>query len=141
MLRNREKYYSKDFAPMKFHKLVWYVWLPLKALTLLGTPFSGAVSIEAKNLFIVSDYIARLVIFAVTVFAFVNCFKWNANAWRGIIGVFSIEIIYDIIVIFMAGATGSFYRMTYFFPLAMRVIMFIPIFLYYQRRKPIFIPE
>ena len=129
-----KKYYSRTETPLIFHKIYWYVILPLGFLGGLGNLFRDLSEYASSG-----EILASLITVSLSLACFIGFFDWKPYAWYCLIIKLSLTTVAILIVAVLqtivdpdliAYSTGEI--------LAALAIV-VPIGIYYIKRRSLFI--
>lgn len=134
-----KKYYDKKTAPLFFHRLYHYIFLPVTSIysLLLALRYLPGVTQE----FVIAVLVLLFFGYAgLCIATFIGFFSWKRFAWRFVLMILALQFAYFLIATFLIVASGEFM-------LFVSVTMFLffagilyAIFVYYLKRKPLFFP-
>ncbi|MCE5235520.1 MAG: hypothetical protein ABFC62_03940 [Clostridiaceae bacterium] len=130
-----KKHFDRKTAPLLFHRLYHYVALPLTAiwLALQTFLFMAASFAEPRALPVALLFLTLTGLSAAT---FIGFFKWKPFSWYTALALFLFQWIYMILVAVLAHFPPLFVAFVALISAAVAVLLF----LYYLKRKPLFIP-
>lgn len=129
------KFYTKEIAPMKFHKLYHLVVTPVNILLsvyTLVTLFSGK---DSPGLITVA-YEGLLIV--ACVLTFIGCFKFKKYAWWAIMLGFGLEMFYDIYFLIFYTVLSPDFFIDALSQVLWRMVAVVFMFIYYLKRRPLF---
>lgn len=132
----KKRFYDRETAPLAFHNLIKYVWLPLFVVRNLVSLFTNNGQLS-NSLIVVT-----LISVGLAAIAFFGFLEWSPVGWRffwlfvaAITVGNALGMLYSIFTEEYAAATGHLTALIIY------AVISIPVFFYYRRRKPLFFPN
>lgn len=131
------KFYTKEIAPLKFHKLYHLVVTPLNIVLAIYALYSLVTGSGAAGGATIAYAYEGLLILS-CVLTFIGCFHFKKYAWWAIMLGFVLELFYDIYYLIATTVINPAFFVDALSQVLWRMVAVVFMFIYYLKRRPLF---
>ncbi len=134
-----DQYVDKNKTPLKFHKFLWYFWLPASLIISLAFIVFMVIAQPVYSWLLAGCLLIILVKLALQFISFLGFFSWKSYAWYSILILFNFNVAMNLFAIFFSAE--CFPKAVVWFNIGFLVSAVIAILIrnYYFKRKPLFL--
>ena len=134
-------YHDRETTPLKFHKVFWFLLLPIDFLFACYDLHNLVSESTVFSLPDIVDLVALLSLIVLSLLCFTGFFRWRTYAWYCVIFYFCEELVYDLVFIILCSINAPTHMGEWTKEFFLALLWVVPCTLYYYKRRPLFFTD